>query len=280
MVTSLNQNNANLTPPKKRSFWRSLLVVVLVFVFVSVLVGRAVLLTLENYNLNLAQVQEYVTYLNQPVNMETLVTDPITQSDYDSFVTKAQNSGFGVFDETENVDLEQETIALTSDITLTDNEMGAFLNRTISGTDEEYSDLFVLLQLNMVPSDAAYTLTTVASINFASVKDQIDVLIDDFPTIIYITTTSEVLVANNQLQITQTTVQLNQVEQEVNNEMVSFLNTLFGTTDGEYTFSELVSVLVQEQLDVVTTKTSSYIVLQDGAITLTLTEPVLVLDEE
>lgn len=274
------QLNTTQNLPPKRSFWRSFLVVVLIFVFVSVLVGRALTLTFNNYSLNLEQVQAYVDELNQPVDMQTLVTHAITEDDYANFVAKANASGFEVFDDQNELDTSPETIALESDITLTDAELGAFLNRLIGGEEGEYSDLFELLQVSLVQGDVDYALTTVASINFASVKDQIDVLIDNFPTVIYITTQSRVVVANNQLQLNQTTVQLNQVEEQVNTEIVTFLNALFGTESGDYTFSELVSILVQEQLSAITSKTSSYLVLQEGAVLFTLTEPFLDLQQD
>ncbi len=265
---------SNTTPTKqpKRSLGKSLLAVLLIFVVVGVIVGKATYDTIMSYQANLKQVQVYMDYLNEPVNIETLVTNGVTEADYTNFVNKANTAGFGVF-VNNTIDLDRETISLTNDITITDKEFAAFINHTFADSNSEYATLFNLLQLTLEEKPAGYELTTIAKLDFSAFSDSISQFVENFPLVVYITTVSPVIVANNTLQVAATQVFINQLDLEKNAQVIAFLNNLFQSGSDNYSLTELISLLVREQMKSVTDKTDSYVVLSDGAITFTLTNP-------
>lgn len=265
-------NNLNEVKQPKGCL-KSFLVVLLIFVVVGGAVAKMVVDLMDNYNESKQEVELVIGYLNEPYNVNEIVTSAITQEHYDNFVAKALASNFTVFDNGA-VSLTQD-ITLGGDIILTDNELGAFIGRALAANSVNYnSSLITLVQLDVVEGDADFTLKTVFRLNFESVQEDIALVVENFPTNIYITLEVQVLVANNELTIVEDTetLQFNQLEQSKNEKISSFINTLLNDNSSNVSFLNSLRFIVKDVLVLVTTKTESILTISDGGILISVNQ--------
>lgn len=260
------QNKKNNLP--KKSWLKSFLTVFLIFVLVGVIVIKATVEAINNLDLNLQEVKQYVEWLNQEVNENELITNPISNADFENFKTKANQSGFNVF-ENDKVNIEKQDLTLQSDLQLTDKELGAFINKAITTTDNKFLQI---LTLQIIEDVAYHTLTTVAKLDLKEVKKQILSYNLNFPDYLYITTSSQIVVSDNVIKITHNQVKVNNLDDEKNVKLIKFIDELFKVSN-DNTFSQIISLLISEQLEIITQKTQTYLILQDGGILITKQQP-------
>lgn len=268
-----NANDGTKEIKQSRGCLKSFLVALLIFAVVAGAVAKIVVDLVDDYNKSREEVERVIAYLNEPYNVNEIVTDAIVQENYDNFVTKALAASFTVFDNGA-VNLNQD-ISLASDLSLTDKELGAFIGRALAANSINYSNnLITLIQLNLTENDAAYTLKTVFRLNFTSVQQDIAAIVENFPANIYITFETEVLVANNELTLISETssLQFNQLEQEKNQSLINFINTVFNDNTTTVTFLDALKLIVKDVLSHVTTKSESTLSLQNGGILIAVSE--------
>ena len=277
--------------PKKRGFLKTLLVFVLVLVFIGVVVGNAVYTVILKYSTDFEPIIANLELLSLPVNEETLITDPIVLQDQTDFIQLANTAGFSVFVDGV-VDLEQENITLTQELTLTDSQLGAFMNLIfidggqVENSDIEFKELVIftgegstlylktiikidIQQIKTGLEDLVSAFPSVFGIDLTTMQDSVQGVVDLLPQYLYLTTISEIEVENNELMVPNSVARVNELDPAENLQIVNFINNLFGNSDGEYTFTELISVLVAEQLSVITTKTGATLSFEEGLIKLT-----------
>jgi len=268
-----NKINNNSQPNKnsKKTLTRALITLGVVAIVLTI-IGFAIYQVMQTLDEELRRLMRYVDLLNRPVNMATLIVNPIQQGDFDSFVAAANASGFDVFDKDGLVDISSNdaTVTLERFLALSDRQFGAFLNAVVNLDVVEIRE-FTITELE----DNRFQLRNVTELDFTKVASEIHDILPQFPERAFITTISVVEVIENIIEITSTQVTINQLTGQENTDVVAFINQLFPMGDQEYSFTEIVSFLAREAAYTVFRKaydesdTVIMIELLDGGISFT-----------
>ena len=123
-----NKNKKVVDVDKRKGCLRRLIIAVVIIVVLGIISVIAAMKTLTVFGVGLNTFNDYVSWLNEPVDENSIAKNPIREGDFTTFKAKAEASGFTAFDINGNVNLNIPTIALNSNLTIADYELGAMIN--------------------------------------------------------------------------------------------------------------------------------------------------------
>lgn len=242
-------------------------VVLIVGVIVLIVMVRD---AINMFGISMKEFQSYMNLLNKEVSESVLAPDPITNQDYISFKEKAGVAGFEIFDEHQNVNLNQVTIPISSNLTLTNYEVGAMLNNGFANSSD-YS-IFKILQIS-ISQEAFFKIKTVLKVDLSKIKEAIGTTSKDLPSQIYLTCDSVATASTEgnqsvRLILTDTTLKINQLTDEENTKILKLLNEMTVSNKNEsLKFENLSDKIISEVVTKLTQASNCYLTLQQGSLT-------------
>ncbi len=158
------------------------------------------------------------TAIELPVDEDKLLTSTrLGVADWNSCIAKLESCGIDVTTD-ENLDMTKLDThgEILMSVVLNNRQAGSLIGQLIKGDDEIMN--ISLLEFEIFIQDGQIFERTVALINMSSITT-----IANLPTI-YLTTVSEVAILSNSISILNSTVQINQLSQEMSDEIASMLN--------------------------------------------------------
>lgn len=241
---------------------------------VLLIVGVIILIVLVKnainlFGLSMKEFEEYMNILKRDVNESTLAPDPVTNQDYVTFRTKADEAGFEIFDDKASVDLSKVIIPIDSNLTLSGYEVGAMLNNGFSNSSD-YSSLKIL-QFT-ITQGTYFKIKTVLKIDFTKIKEAIGSVANDLPNSIYLTCESTATASTtgnqtNRLILTDSVLRINQLTDEENEKIIKLLREM--TTDKKDTlnFENLSDEIISEVITKIAQASNCYLTLGNGTLT-------------
>lgn len=218
-----SKEEKSIKPKIKKGCLKNLIIGIIILVIMGIAGVFAVRESLGVYGINLSQFNEYVEWLNEDVNESQLATNPIKSNDVTLFKNKARDAGFEIYDASGNVNLNLNSFALASSITLYDYELGAMINE--SAKSENQTQVYTLIELSIVQNTADdFTLTTVVKFNLADIKAQIGKNAKNIPDQIYITSIGKLSKVGSRFNSSENEIFINQLSADKNKAIVDMLN--------------------------------------------------------
>jgi len=163
----------------------------------------------------LGQYEDLIDALSETINIEDIAPDAITAADCTSFISECETAGVNIVIDGE---LNDGELTLTSALTLTGNEFGAYVNESMAGEE----NIFEILQVALYRVDDSANpdghtdyIKTVCKIDISQISEGIGST-DGAPSMLYLTTISEVYEYRNQLVIVNNQNRINQLDDEKN----------------------------------------------------------------
>ena len=163
----------------------------------------------------LGEYEDLIDALSETVNIEEIAPDAITSADYTSFISECETAGVNILI---NDELNDGELTLTSALTLSGNEFGAYVNEAMAGEDNVFELLEVsLYRVEDSSNPDGYTdyIKTVCKINVSQINEELGSTAGA-PSVLYLTTTSEVYKYRNQLLIVNNQNRINQLDDDKN----------------------------------------------------------------
>ena len=266
-----NKNKKVVNVDKRKGCLRRLIIGVVIIVVLGIISVIAAMKTLTVFGVGLNTFNDYVSWLNEPVDENSIAKNPIREGDFTTFKAKAEASGFTAFDINGNVNLNIPTIALNSNLTIADYELGAMINNL--SQKENGEKFFSLLELSITEiSDNLYTLTTVIKFDLTDIKNALGKNAVKVPGEIYLTCSGVAYTAGSRVQTKENTVQINQLSKDKNDTLIGFLNKVAEDTKNNE-FLKIIDInnyIVTEILTDLTQRSNSLPVLGNGPFSLIL----------
>lgn len=241
---------------------------------VALIVGVIVLIILVKnainlFGLSMQEFQEYMNILKRDVNESTLAPDPVTNQDFVTFKGKADEAGFKIFDDKDNVNLTFVTIPIDGDLTLSGYEVGAMLNNGFAN-NSNYSSLKIL-QFS-ITQGTYFRIKTVLKIDFTKIKEAIGSVANDLPNSIYLTCESTATASttgnnSNRLILTDSVLKINQLSDEENEKIIKLLNEMTKNESDTLKFENLSDEIISEAITKIAQASNCYITLGNGTLT-------------
>lgn len=223
---------------KKKGCLKSFIIGVVALVFIGIVVVFSVRDSLKLFGVNLKTFNEYVSWLNEEVDESKLTTNPISGNSYLTFKEKAEASGLEIFDNNGNVSLNYPSINISANLTVYDYELGAMINN--ASTQEDGGQVFSLLELSITQvSENVFSLKTVVRFDLTEIKKEVGSYANKLPNKIYITSVGECFTVGSRVQARNNSILINQLSEEKNDKIVSFLNEI----DKEVEDDEIMSIV-------------------------------------
>ena len=247
----------------------------IVFVVITVLLGILLVVNLRDniniFGVNLSTFNEYAAWLNEDVNEQQLTKNPIRETDYATFKTKANEAGLSVFDLNGNVNFNIPSIAIYNNLTLFDYELGAMSNN--STKQENNGQLINFLEISIAKIDnAMFTLTSVVKFDLKEIKAAIGKNANKVPDSIYVTCVGNAYVVGSRVQTRDNEIFINQLSKDKNEKLVQFIKDIAEETENNQVLEifNINNYIVTEILTDVAQKTNTNPVLGNGTFSLIL----------
>lgn len=256
---------------KKKGCLKPLIISIVIFVVLGFAVIMSVKDVIKIYGVNLKTFQEYVNWLNEEVDENTLTTNKITNAHYVAFTEKANNSGLEIFDSNGNVQMNVPTIKIENSITLTDCELGAMINN--ASKQENNSQVFNLLELTITDlGNGFYLMKSVVKFDLTEVKKEIGKNANDLPNQIYITSEGSCYTVGSRIQTKDNTIKINQLSNDKNQKIVNFLKEVEKDMEDDELSSimDINNYVLTEIINSFVSKTNTKIVLSNGTISFNI----------
>lgn len=256
---------------KRKGCLKNLIMFVVIVVLVGILLVVNVRDNLDIFGVNLATFNEYVEWLNEDVDENTIAKNPIRETDYAAFKQKAEASGLTVFDLNGNVNLNIPNIAIYDNLTLYDYELGAMLNN--ASKQEDGRQLFTFLELSIAQtSDTLFTLTSVIKFDLKEIKEAIGNNAKQVPDSIYVTCVGTAYVVGSRVQTRDNSIIINQLSSDKNNKIVQFIKDIAKETDNDQILEifDVNNYIVTEILTDIVQRSNTNPVLGNGTFSMIL----------
>lgn len=247
----------------------------IVFVVITVLLGILLVVNLRDniniFGVNLSTFNEYAAWLNEDVNEQQLTKNPIRETDYATFKTKANEAGLSVFDLNGNVNFNIPSIAIYNNLTLFDYELGAMINNATK--QENNGQLINFLEISIAKIDnAMFTLTSVVKFDLKEIKAAIGKNANKVPDSIYVTCVGNAYVVGSRVQTRDNEIFINQLSKDKNDKLVQFIKDIAEETENNQVLEifNINNYIVTEILTDVAQKTNTNPVLGNGTFSLIL----------
>ena len=255
---------------KKHGWLYAFLIGCVVFIVGIIVLIILVKNAINLFGLSMKEFQEYMNLLNREVNESTLASDPITNQDFISFKTKADEAGFKILDDKNDVNLALVTIPIESNITLSGYEVGAMLNSGFAN-NSDYNSLKIL-QFT-ITQGTYFKIKTVLKIDFTKIKQAIGSVANDLPNSIYLTCESVATASttgnpSNRLILTDSVLRVNQLNDEENAKIIKLLNEMTSDKKDTLKFENLSDKIISEVITKIAQASNCYLTLGGGTLTL------------